>query len=89
MFAPNLIQILPPNGNGGSNLNNLVLKINPQKYTWLKNELKADKLYIVYEDKRSVIIAGYNGSRNPKMIKVPKAWLFSDIKSLVSIIPHK
>jgi len=80
-----LIQVVPPNGNGGSNL---TLRINPHKFNYLKKEL-GDKIFIVYEDERSVILAGFNGSSKPKIVKVPKAWLFSDIKALVSVIPHR
>ena len=86
MHSLPLIQILPPNGNGGSNL---TLRINPHKFNYLKKELGADKIFVVYEDERSVILAGFNGSSKPKMMKVAKAWLFSDIKALVSVIPHR
>jgi len=85
MHSLPLIQVVPPNGNGGSNL---IFKINTHKFSFLRKELGSDKIFIVYEDERSVILAGLNGGE-PKMVKVSKAWLFSDIKALTSVIPPR
>jgi len=86
MYSLPLIQVVPPNGNGGS-ISNLTIKIHPKKFNYLKKELGADKIFVVYEDERSVILAGINSST--RMVKVPKAWLYGNIKSLVSIVPHR
>ena len=82
MYSLSLIQVVPPNGNGGS-ISNLTIKIHPKKFNYLRKELGTDKIFVVYEDERSVILAG----NSTRMVKVPKAWLFSDIKSLTSVIP--
>jgi len=87
MFPTHLIQILPPNGNGGS-ISNLTIKIHPKKFNYLRKELGTDKIFVVFEDERSVILAGLNGD-SPKMVKVAKAWLYGNIKALVSVIPHR
>jgi len=89
MILASLIQILPNSSNsikiefvGGRK----IIRIPARKYEALRSELEAEKIYIAYEDEKSVVLVGFNGNDEPKMMKVPRALIYGDVKALIRAV---
>jgi len=90
MKAPDLTLILPsPNNTVRITIagERRVLYVPRQKYEALRAELGARELYIAYEDGASVIIAGYAKNGEPRLMKMPRAQLYGDVRALLRFIP--